>query len=309
MSRKKSNSRRKTGGRKLEFTIYAIGIIIIILVVSLMFNMVGCVCSNEDPIDELSNDVSSIVSDVSSYFGEESSMIDASSTSESSMATSSVVSSSQNGKFVKNTLSNGDYIEYTKSGAAELNEWYLILVNKDNVLASSWTPSSLTKVADGERLDSRIITAYNDMLKAASKEGLNIYPVSTYRTVDTQNRLFQNKVSRVKAANPGLTQEQAEKEAATAVARPRTSEHECGLAVDFIDVEERFANTKEGKWLKENCTEFGFVLRYEKGKESITNVIYEPWHFRFVGIKHAKRMQQLGMCLEEYVEYIEKGGK
>lgn len=306
MSRNNAKKRRKTGGRKLEFTIYAIGIIIVILIVSLMFNMVGCVCSKDDP--EESSDASSVVSDVSS-FDEESSMNDVSSTLESSADASSTVTSSQSGKFVRNTLSNGDYISYTKSGKDELNEWYLILVNKDNVLASKWTPNSLTKVADGERLDSRIITAYNDMLKAASKEGLNIYPISTYRTVDTQNRLFQNKVSRVKAANPSLTQEQAEKEAATAVARPRTSEHECGLAVDFIDVEERFANTKEGKWLKANCTDFGFVLRYEKGKESITNVIYEPWHFRFVGIKHAKRMEQLGMCLEEYVEYIANGGK
>ncbi|MBR4282846.1 MAG: M15 family metallopeptidase [Clostridia bacterium] len=183
------------------------------------------------------------------------------------------------------------------------------MVNKDNVLASYWNPSNFTNIADGERLDSRIITAYNDMINAASKDGLNIYPVSAYRTVDTQNRLFQNKVAKIKAANPNLTQEQAEIEAATVVARPRTSEHECGLAVDFIDVEERFANTKEGQWLKENCTEFGFILRYEKGKESITNVIYEPWHFRFVGIKHAKQMEQLGMCLEEYVEYLSNGGE
>ena len=307
MSKRNAKNRRKTGGRKLEFTIYAIGIIIVILIISMMINMVGCVFS-DDETEEPSNEVSSVVSDVSSLV-EESSVIETSSASESSAPISSVAASSQSGKFVKNTLANGDYIEYTKTGAAELNEWYLILVNKDNVLASSWTPNSLTKVADGERLDSRIITAYNDMVKAASKAGLNLYPVSTYRTVDTQNRLFQNKVSRVKAANPGLTQEQAEKEAATVVARPRTSEHECGLAIDFIDVEERFANTKEGKWLKENCTEFGFVLRYEKGKESITNVIYEPWHFRFVGIKHAKRMKQLGMCLEEYVEYIANGGK
>ncbi len=304
MSRKKSNNRRKTGGRKLEFTIYAIGIIIVILIVSLMFNMVGCVCSDDE---EESSEASSLVSDVSSS-DSESSLNEESSATESSKEASSAVSS-QNSKFVKNTLSNGDYISYTKSGKDELNEWYLILVNKDNLLATDWEPSSLTRVADGERLDSRIITAYNDMLKAASKAGLHIYPVSTYRTEKTQIRLFQNKVSRVMAANPSLTTEQAEKEAATVVARPRTSEHECGLAIDFIDVEERFANTKEGKWLKANCTDFGFVLRYEKGKESITNVIYEPWHFRFVGIKHAKRMEQLGMCLEEYVEYIANGGK
>lgn len=301
MSKRKNQKRRKSGGRKLEFTIYAIGIIIVILVISLMFNMVGCVCSEDDP----TNTDSSTVESSNSVSSEEpvSSIVESSQEEQSAVSSTTTQST-----FKKNTLSNGDYINYTKSGKDELNEWYLILVNKYNTLPTKWTPDSLTTVASGERLDSRIITAYNDMVKAASLDGLNIYPISTYRTVDTQNRLFQNEVNSVKSANPGISQEDAEIKAATEVARPRTSEHECGLAIDFIDVEERFANTAEGKWLKENCTEFGFVLRYEKGKESITNVIYEPWHFRFVGIKHAKRMKQLGMCLEEYVEHIENGG-
>ncbi len=308
MSGKRNKNRRKSGGRKLEFTIYAIGIIIVILIISLMFNMVGCVCSGDD-IEEPS-DVSEVVSDVSSV-NNESSVVEVSSLPESSAAASSVVSSKDSG-YTKNTLSNGDYISYTKSGVDELNEWYLILVNKDNRLASKWTPDSLTTVHSSNynyRLDSRVVAAYKDMVNAAARDGLNLYPISAYRTVDMQTSNFNNKVQRVMKANPSLTREQAEVEAATVVARPRTSEHECGLAVDFIDVEERFANTREGKWLKEHCTEFGFILRYEKEKQNITNVIYEPWHFRFVGVKHAKRIEQLGMCLEEYIDYIKNGGK
>ncbi len=304
MSRKNTKKRRKSGGRKLEFTIYAIGVIIVILIVSMMINMVGCVCSEDDPINTESSGVESLnstVSDVSSI----------SSDVESSQEDSSKVTSSSSSSFTKHTLSNGDYINYTKSGVDELNEWYLILVNKDNRLASKWAPSSLTTVHVSNynyKLDSRVVTAYKDMVAAAARDGLNLYPVSAYRTVDVQNSNFNNKVQRVLKSNPSLTREQAEAEAATAVARPRTSEHECGLAVDFIDVEERFANTKEGKWLRENCTDYGFILRYEKSKQSITGVIYEPWHFRFVGIKHAKRIEQLGMCLEEYVDHIKNGG-
>lgn len=306
MSKSKTKSHRKSGGRKLEFTIYAIGLLIIVGMVVFMFNMVGCVCSEEPPVDDESS-VATESSSIVNSKAEESSMSEASKEDQSEPSSGST-SSKGTSTYKKNTLSNGDYINYTKSGRAELNEWYLILVNKDNKLANKWTPDSLTSVASGEKLDSRIITAYKDMVNAAAKDGLNIYPVSTYRSIDTQNRLFQNQVNAVKSANPSLSQTEAEAKAATVVARPRTSEHECGLAIDFIDVEERFANTAEGKWLKENCTEFGFILRYEEDKQSITNVIYEPWHFRFVGIKHAKRMEQLGMCLEEYVAYIENGG-
>ena len=305
MSKRNAKKRRKTGGRKLEFTIYAVGIIIVILIISMMINMVGCVCSEDSPTNIESSEVESVVS-VTSEVSSESSVV------ESSKEETSKVTSSSTSSFTKHTLSNGDYVNYTKNGIDELNEWYLILVNKDNRLAKGWEPASLTTVHVSNynyKLDSRVVNAYKDMVAAAARDGINLYPISAYRTEDMQNSNFNNKVNRVMNANPSLTREEAEKEAATAVARPRTSEHECGLAVDFIDVEERFANTKEGKWLRANCTDYGFILRYEKQKQSITGVIYEPWHFRFVGIKHAKRMEQLGMCLEEYVEYIANGGK
>ncbi len=93
-----------------------------------------------------------------------------------------------------------------------------------------------------------------------------------------------------------------------------TSEHQSGLAFDIIDttfkveLTEEFENTEAGRWLADNCTKFGFVLRFEKDKESATGIIYEPWHFRYVGRYHARSMKELDMCLEEYVEFLTKEG-
>ena len=88
--------------------------------------------------------------------------------------------------------------------------------------------------------------------------------------------------------------------------KPGYSEHNLGLAVDFNYVKDSFKDTKEYVWLIENAENYGFILRYPKEKESITKVSYEPWHWRFVGVEHARKINELGMCLEEYIEYLDK---
>ena len=109
--------------------------------------------------------------------------------------------------------------------------------------------------------------------------------------------------------NAVMKPEQVKKFAATISAYPGTSEHELGLAVDFNSVEESFENTREFQWLKTHAAEYGFIMRYAKEKQDITGVIYEPWHYRYVGEKHAKKINQMGYCLEEYIEYLEKSSK
>jgi LAS superfamily LD-carboxypeptidase LdcB len=94
------------------------------------------------------------------------------------------------------------------------------------------------------------------------------------------------------------------------VARPGTSEHHVGLAVDILgsgyySLEQSFENTAAFKWLKAHCAEYGFILRYPKEKEHITGVIYEPWHYRYVGVDVAKEIMSRNITLEEYLE--EKG--
>lgn len=202
-----------------------------------------------------------------------------------------------------NRLPNGDYIDYTVSGAAEADQWYLFLTNKWNPAGEDFEPESLIKINnDGHRLDSRAYGAYKDMVSAARADGVNIYSISAYRSYSRQQELYKQRIQRF--INQGLSEEEAIEKAGTIVAIPGTSEHQVGLAIDFNSVEQSFENTKAGKWLAENCTDYGFILRYPTDKTEITGIIYEPWHFRFVGVKHAKKMEELDMCLEEYILYL-----
>ena len=143
-----------------------------------------------------------------------------------------------------------------------------------------------------------------DMILAAREDGINLVILSTYRTYARQTELYNNKVKYY--LNKGYSQANAEKHASTVVAIPGTSDHNLGLAIDFNYLEEKYENKPSLKWLREIGEKYGFVMRYPKGKENITGVIYEPWHFRYVGKEHAKIMNEKNMCLEEYVEYLSK---
>lgn len=138
------------------------------------------------------------------------------------------------------------------------------------------------------------------MLEAAWEDGVNLKVLSPYRSYATQQRLFNNKVQRV--IDSGTPAERAEEVAATVVARPGTSEHHTGLAIDFNSVEDSFEKTAMYRWLDKNAQDYGFILRYTAEKQEITGVIHESWHWRFVGINEAKKIKASGLCLEEYLE-------
>ena len=154
--------------------------------------------------------------------------------------------------------------------------------------------------------DARAVSYLNAMCAAAEKDGINLLVISSHRTNARQTTLYNNQVNKQRANHPELSESEIKKKAATISAYPGTSEHELGLAVDFNSVEESIENTKEYQWLKTHAADYGFILRYTKQKQSITGVIYEPWHYRYVGEKHAKKINQLGYCLEEYIEYLKK---
>ena len=101
-----------------------------------------------------------------------------------------------------------------------------------------------------------------------------------------------------------MTENEAVEVADRAVQKPGYSEHNTGLAMDFNTVNDSFKNTNTYAWLMEHAEDYGFVLRYPEDKEDITGIMYEPWHFRYVGVEHAKKMNELHMCLEEYIEYV-----
>lgn len=159
----------------------------------------------------------------------------------------------------------------------------------DDVLIANKTYSLPSDYGTG--LTSTTKNAFDKMNADAKSLGLNLWIASGYRSYATQKRLYNNYVS-----SDG-------KEAAdTYSARPGYSEHQTGLAFDLNSVEESFANTDEGKWVKDNCYRYGLIIRYPKGKESVTGYIYEPWHLRYVGVELATKLYNDGnwITLEEY---------
>ena len=180
----------------------------------------------------------------------------------------------------------------------------LTLVNFENTIPKDWKVD-LVQLNNGQSVDRRIYDDLIAMLQAAKSEGLNPLICSSYRTNEKQEQLYQNKVSEY--LSQGYSKVEASDKAAFWVARPGTSEHQLGLAVDIVSTKNQRLdrsqeNTVEQQWLIQNSWKYGFVLRYPTNKNSITGVGYEPWHYRYVGKEHAKKINELGMCLEEYVK-------
>ena len=182
--------------------------------------------------------------------------------------------------------------------------WNMVLVNGDHPMEEGYVPQ-LKELEEGLSLDSRIIDAAKEMLADAKKAGLHIDICSAYRSVERQEQVFgESMKERVK---DGMSYWDAFNETSLNVAIPGTSEHALGLALDLIsnqytELDERQETTAEAKWLKENCHKYGFILRYPPEKTNITGIIYEPWHYRYVGVENATEIMKLGITLEEYLQ-------
>lgn len=191
-----------------------------------------------------------------------------------------------------------------KSANSVVKDELLTLVNFENTIPKDWKVD-LVQLNNGKSVDRRIYDDLIAMLQAAKSEGLNPLICSSYRTNEKQEQLYQNKVSEY--LSQGYSKVEASDKAAFWVARPGTSEHQLGLAVDIVSTKNQRLdrsqeNTVEQQWLIQNSWKYGFVLRYPTNKNSITGVGYEPWHYRYVGKEHAKKINELGVCLEEYVK-------
>lgn len=200
--------------------------------------------------------------------------------------------------------SSGDCITDTLQ---QSEEWNLVLVNPKIKLPDSYLESSVIIEAFDMQMDSRLKEPYEALYKAATADGMNLWISSCYRSQELQQELFEREIAN--NISSGMSSEQAESAAEVAVARPGYSEHNTGLAIDFNGVSPDFKDTEEYQWLQEHAAEYGFILRYPEGKEAITHIMYEPWHYRYVGVTHAKKMKELGMCLEEYLYYLQTGKK
>lgn len=189
----------------------------------------------------------------------------------------------------------------------EAEDWQLLLVNPENFLPADFTVE-LQTLSNGMKVDKRIVDDLDAMLTACRKEGLRPIICSAYRPQATQERLYKNKIARLRYA--GYSQEKAIQEAGRWVAVPGTSEHQTGLALDIVAasyqvLDQKQENTAEQKWLMEHCWEYGFILRYPSDKSEITGIGYEPWHYRYVGRETAIAIRDSGLCFEEYLKSLE----
>ncbi len=190
----------------------------------------------------------------------------------------------------------------------------LVLVNPWNKMKENYLPE-LRQVTWGyededQYMDARAAEDMIRMIHDCAEAGNDPFVCSAYRSMEKQEYLFNNKIARL-VYEEGVDPKEAPAIAAMSVAIPGTSEHQLGLAADIIDYNYPYLDEKQEemptqKWLMEHCWEYGFILRYPNGKTDITGIIYEPWHYRYVGLEPAQEIHELNITLEEYLaEYCE----
>ena len=196
-----------------------------------------------------------------------------------------------------------------------LNSKYSILVNKQHKVGSDYKPENLVIPSGCDyQMEQTAAKALSDMLAAARADGYSdLILYSGYRTYSSQKNKFETRTQRY--LNEGYSQAQAEEKAGEYIAPPGSSEHHTGLAADvcsskivskFGYLDDSFDSTEEYKWLREHCAEYGFIMRYRKDAEDITGFLYEPWHYRYIGVEHAKACTELSITYEEYYEMLVK---
>jgi zinc D-Ala-D-Ala carboxypeptidase len=179
-----------------------------------------------------------------------------------------------------------------------------VIVNKNIYLPKNYAPKDLVypnvpflfnEKIEKRKMRKEAATALEKMFAAAKKEGIYLSGASGYRSYATQTAVFSNYVKR-----------DGYEKARTYSAIPGTSEHQTGLSIDvsgssgYCAISSCFANTKEAKWIEKNSANFGYIIRYPKGKEHVTGYKYEPWHIRYIGAYIAKDMKARGLTIEEY---------
>ncbi len=190
------------------------------------------------------------------------------------------------------------------------NDWRLLLVNKQHPVPDNYEAElgNINTMKGVMQCDARIIDDLLSMLQAAKEDGVSLWICSPYRDYAYQEMLFDRKIN--KYMGMGYSYMEAYMLASQVVTVPGASEHQLGLALDIVcntytALDAGFGDTEAGKWLYEHSREYGFILRYPKGKEYITGIDFEPWHFRYVGVEAATVIMDEGITLEEFVERLE----
>lgn len=185
------------------------------------------------------------------------------------------------------------------------DDWKLVLINKQHPIPEGYKFSlgDIITIKGTMKCDERIIEEMLSMMQSAGKDGVTLAICSPYRDLNYQKVLFNRKIEAY--MKKGMSYMDAYTLSSQAVTVPGASEHQIGLAIDivsndYVTLDEGFADTSAGKWLAEHSHEYGFILRYPKGKEQITGIEFEPWHFRYVGKEAATIIMEEGITLEEF---------
>lgn len=182
-----------------------------------------------------------------------------------------------------------------------MNSEYIRLANRESLLEEDYVPEDLTDLTvrkisyDPIQMREVASDALQILFDCAQEDGITLYAHSGYRSYRTQRTMYYNRLEKNNGKDDKV------------VAYPGSSDHQTGLGIDVIHkagigkrFTEAFGETKEGKWLAENCWDFGFIIRYQKDKEDITQITYEPWHLRYVGVQVAQYMHEENLSLEEF---------
>ena len=184
---------------------------------------------------------------------------------------------------------------------------FLWLVNRENPLCEKFRPSDLVKYR-GIEIRKPARDAFVEMISAMEAGGIHgLRLQSAYRSFSHQRSIFEQK--KLGLIAKGESPDAAEAIAAKSIQPPGASEHQLGLALDVSKngrLSQAFAETDAGIWIAENCHRFGFIVRYPQAKTEVTDIIYEPWHLRFVGVPHAQIMKETALTLEEYAAFLSK---
>ena len=194
--------------------------------------------------------------------------------------------------------------------AAMLADPMMVLVNHTNKMPDDYTFDTKecgSATAVNKTLQTVACDAFLAMQKAAAADGVTVWMQSGYRSVKYQTSLYEKKTQYY--LNKGYDNAAAKEKAAAVVNPPGYSEHNCGLAADLnspehTGLDEGFENTAASRWLCAHAGDYGFILRYPKDAEDKTEIIYEPWHWRYVGVENAARINASGLCFEEYIQTL-----
>lgn len=269
-------------------------IIIVILIISTVFIIKGSVKKDVNTIETDSYINATVeIKEMNNEINEKKEVKEK---NEETEKNNKAISQNNHKKSSKNNSVNNKKTSSTKSSKKKVNQTSttnktaqkdeityikgVLLVNKKYTLPKTYNPG----------VNSTAKSAFNDMKKGATKDGISLKIVSDFRSYNTQQAIYSKNLKK-----------HGERIANRFSAKAGQSEHQTGLAFDLNKANRTFVGTKEAKWLAKNCYKYGFIIRYPQGKESITGYVYEPWHVRYVGCEIAKEIYHKGICLEEYL--------